>query len=224
MNILVIDTSSNICTVGVKKEDTIVIQELDEGKTHSENLMPLIQEVFKKVGMKTRDLQIIAVTVGPGSFTGIRIGIATAKALGFTGDIKGIEINSTEVLARNIVENVDYKVGIIDSRNNQVYAGIYTNEYELVKEYAGDIDDFLEMLNTEIRDKDRSIAFSGTGIIHKEKIINNLKFAKIIFADEVLQRGKMLMQAAIDKSKDEKNMKDLKKILPNYLKKSNAER
>ena len=224
MNILVIDTSSNICTVGVKKEDTIVIQELDEGKTHSENLMPLIQEVFKKLGMKTRDLQTIAITVGPGSFTGIRIGIATAKALGFTGDIKGIEINSTEVLARNIVENVDYKVGIIDSRNNQVYAGIYTNEYELVKEYAGDIDDFLEMLNTEIRDKYRSIAFSGTGIIHKEKIINDLKFAKIIFADEVLQRGKMLMQAAIDKSKDEKNMKDLKKILPNYLKKSNAER
>lgn len=224
MNILVIDTSSNICTVGVKKEDTIVIQELDEGKTHSENLMPLIQEVFKKLGMKTRDLQTIAITVGPGSFTGIRIGIATAKALGFTGDIKGIEINSTEVLARNIVENVDYKVGIIDSMNNQVYAGIYTNDYELVKEYAGDIDDFLEMLNTEIRDKDRSIAFSGTGIIHKEKIINDLKFAKVIFADEVLQRGKMLMQAAIDKSKDEKNMKDLKKILPNYLKKSNAER
>ena len=82
MKILAVDTSSKICAVAIL-EDSNVIDEikLDNGKTHSENLMPILKEVLEKNNITLDKIDLIAVSVGPGSFTGIRIGIASIKSI-----------------------------------------------------------------------------------------------------------------------------------------------
>ena len=234
LNILVIDTSSNLCSLGIKYNDRKIFKTLDEGKTHSETLLPLIDSVLKENNISLDDINILGVVTGPGSFTGIRIGISTIKAIAFAKDIKVVEITSTEVLARNIEEESIYKIGIIDAKNEQIYAGIYTNEFKLLKEYAGDINDFInEIKNVEIKlseDINQKIlsnetykySFSGTGIKHKEIIENKLDH--ILISNNTKQDIKKTLEGIEYKLQKKENIRDGKEITPNYLKPSNAER
>ena len=92
---------------------------LNNGKTHSENLMPLIKEVLERNNLSLKEIDLISCVVGPGSFTGIRIGIAAVKALAEVNNIKIASITSLESLVQNI--NSKTKVSMIDARNDQVY-------------------------------------------------------------------------------------------------------
>lgn len=234
LNILVIDTSSNLCSLGIKYNDRKIFKTLDEGKTHSETLLPLIDSVLKENNISLDDINILGVVTGPGSFTGIRIGISTIKAVAFAKDIKVVEITSTEVLARNIEDESIYKIGIIDAKNEQIYAGIYTNEFKLLKEYAGDINDFInELKNIEIKiseDINQKISlkeiykysFAGTGIKHKEIIENKLDH--ILISNNTKQDIKKTLEGIEYKLQKKENIRDGKEITPNYLKPSNAER
>lgn len=234
LNILVIDTSSNLCSLGIKYDNKRIFKTLDEGKTHSETLLPLIDSVLKENNISLDDINILGVVTGPGSFTGIRIGISTIKAIAFAKDIKVVEITSTEVLARNIEEESIYKIGIIDAKNEQIYAGIYTNEFKLLKEYAGDINDFInELKNIEIKiseDINQKISlkeiykysFAGTGIKHKEIIENKLDH--ILISNNTKQDIKKTLEGIEYKLQKKENIRDGKEITPNYLKPSNAER
>ncbi len=234
LNILVIDTSSNLCSLGIKYDNKRIFKTLDEGKTHSETLLPLIDSVLKENNISLDDINILGVVTGPGSFTGIRIGISTIKAVAFAKDIKVVEITSTEVLARNIEDESIYKIGIIDAKNEQIYAGIYTNEFKLLKEYAGDINDFInELKNIEIKiseDINQKISlkeiykysFAGTGIKHKEIIENKLDH--ILISNNTKQDIKKTLEGIEYKLQKKENIRDGKEITPNYLKPSNAER
>jgi len=148
MKILSIDTSSDICSVAIL-EDNIVIKELhiDDIKTHSEKLMPLISNIFIECDLNLDDINLIACSKGPGSFTGIRIGIATAKAFSDSKNIKAIGISSLDGLAHNI-ENDRLTCTLIDAKNNNVYFGLFEN-YTLKGEYkAISIDEALEFLRS----------------------------------------------------------------------------
>lgn len=102
MKILACDTSSSVCAVGVFENDKLIIKnELDNGKTHSENFMPLVEKSLREVNLKLADMDYLSVVVGPGSFTGIRIGVASCKAMAEVANIKMISLYSLEVLARN---------------------------------------------------------------------------------------------------------------------------
>ena len=233
MNILVIDTSSKLCSVGVKYNNEKIFKTLDEGRTHSETLLPLIDEILKNNNISLDDIDILGVVTGPGSFTGIRIGISTIKAIALAKDIKVVEISSTEVLARNITKASIMKIGIIDARNDQVYAGIYTNDFELLKEFAGSINDFIEIINNLESNlscgaesyHDCRYAFSGTGIIHKEYILKNIENnnLEVVFLEDINQNIEKILDGIEVKIKKEE-FKDGREIIPNYLKPSNAER
>ena len=81
MKILSIDTASNICGVSILENDKLICNlDKDTGRTHSENLMPMIDEIFNKTNLTINDINLIICNIGPGSFTGIRIGVATTKA------------------------------------------------------------------------------------------------------------------------------------------------
>ena len=103
MKILAVDTSSKICAVAIL-EDSNAIDEikLDNGKTHSENLMPILKEVLEKNNITLDKIDLIAVSVGPGSFTGIRIGIASIKSIAEVYKLPVASVTSLETLARNI--------------------------------------------------------------------------------------------------------------------------
>ena len=197
MRILAIDTSSAICSVAILEDDKLIDEiNLNDGKTHSENLMPILNEILKRNNIEIKQIEMIACCTGPGSFTGIRIGVASIKPIAEVLNIKVASVTSLETLAMN-VENADTIVSLIDARNNQVYCGIFDNNYN-------------------------NIVFVGNGaILHKELLINKLN--NISFVDNNNQSavnvGKMGYKKFL-----EKNLFDADTIKPIYLRKSQAER
>ena len=128
MKILSIDTSSSICSVAIL-EDTKIIKEMHNfsEKEHSETLMPMIDELFKTTNLSLDNIGLIACSVGPGSFTGIRIGIATVKAFADAKNIPIVGVNSLEAMAYlGVAQKGDGEfVSILDARNDNVYFAIY---------------------------------------------------------------------------------------------------
>lgn len=216
MKILSVSTSSNIASVSISENDECILElNINNNKTHSETLMPLIQELFNKTTLKLTDIDAIACDIGPGSFTGIRIAIASIKSIAETLNIPVIDVSSLEALAYN-VQNVESKTicSLIDARNNQVYCGIFDKNYNLLEDYlADDINTIIKSLQ-----KYENIMFVGDGaIIHKD-----LLKIKAFEYDNVIH-SKSLAKCAYNKFKNN-NIKTADTISPLYLRKSQAER
>lgn len=159
MKILAISTSSNTCSVALLEDDKC-IQELNicNEKTHSEKLMPLIDEILKNNNMALSNIDLIACDNGPGSFTGIRIGVSTIKALAEAKQIPVVSCSSLEGLAYNVT-GFDYICSILDARNNQIYSAIFDNDYNLISDYfADDINNLLPIFKNY-----ENMAYVGDG-------------------------------------------------------------
>lgn len=155
MKILVCDTSNSTCCAGVYEDGREVAYKLSlEKKTHSETFMPLVHEVMEQAGITHAELDAYAVTVGPGSFTGVRIGLAAVKAMALAAGKGCISVSSTEALARS-VDNVTAArkedtliVPAFDARNNRVFAQAMEDDTAktLVAENAYDADDLVKKI------------------------------------------------------------------------------
>lgn len=219
MKILSIDTSSNLCSVSLL-EDSQTIEELliDDNKTHSENLMPLIQNLFVKSNVGLPNIDLIACNKGPGSFTGIRIGIATAKAIAEVANIPVIGISSLDCLAYNVHNPTGVICSIIDANNNQVYCGIFDANYNLLSEYMAD--DISNIISTLKQYTD--ITFVGTGSINYKDILSN-NFPSAKFSTNNNQHSANVGKCAFKKFKAGYT-ENADTVLPMYLRKSQAER
>ena len=134
MKILAMDTSSKVCSVAII-DDGKVIKELhnESELEHSQTLMPMIDEILRQAGITLNDINLLACGVGPGSFTGIRVGIATVKAMADSKNIPIVGVNSLEAqtyalkMSRQDDENIqNCKVlSMIDARNDNVYFAVY---------------------------------------------------------------------------------------------------
>ena len=155
MKILVCDTSNSTCCAGVYEDGREVAYKLSlEKKTHSETFMPLVHEVMEQAGITHAELDAYAVTVVPGSFTGVRIGLAAVKAMALAAGKGCIPVSSTEALARS-VDNVTAArkedtliVPAFDARNNRVFAQAMEDDTAktLVAENAYDADDLVKKI------------------------------------------------------------------------------
>lgn len=231
MKILSIDTASNICGVSIL-EDTKLICTLDTntGRTHSENLMPMIQEAFEKTNLSLKDIDLLVCDKGPGSFTGIRIGISTIKAFHDSLNIPCIGISSLESLAYNLKNNLNdkYVCSIIDCKNDNCYFALYENQNDtletLIEPQAESISSALSILNSYCSDtlENHSLCFVGDGseIYQNEikKVFFNAKFADTTF--NVLNSYSLGL-AGLAKSNF---FSDIQEVLPLYLKKPQAQR
>ncbi|MBR3613622.1 MAG: tRNA (adenosine(37)-N6)-threonylcarbamoyltransferase complex dimerization subunit type 1 TsaB [Clostridia bacterium] len=218
MKILAVDTSSSICSVAILDDDKLIDKnELDDGRTHSENLMPLLDELLKRNSLVPQDIELIACCVGPGSFTGIRIGVATIKPIAEVLNIHVAAVMSLEALARN-VENKSTIVSLIDARNNQVYCGIFDENYNKKEEYlADDINTIIEILK-----KYENITVVGNGVtLHRELLTQSLK--NVEFSEKNSQSAEMVGKIGYKKYL-ENNLCTADTIMPVYLRKSQAER
>jgi len=217
MKILSMDTSSDICSVAIL-EDNIVLKELhiDDIKTHSEKLMPLISNIFEECKLNLDDIDLIACSKGPGSFTGIRIGLATVKAFTDSKNIKSIGISSLDGLSYN-TENEGLTCSLIDARNNNVYFGLFENHILKGEYRAISIDEAIDSLKNETN----PITFIGNGAcLYKDKILENLP-------NSIFTHGTANNSSAIGIGKAAYNSY-LNNIFPTlsplYLRKSQAER
>lgn len=219
MKILAIDTSSEICSTALLEDDKKIDERnLDNGMTHSENLMPLLDELLKSNNIDIKDIDLFACSVGPGSFTGIRIGISTIKPFAEVLDKPIASVTSLETLAVNDENNEGVIVSLIDARNNQVYAGVFDNNYNKLEEYiADDINKVIEIIK-----KYNKVVFVGNAsVIHKELLQKNIDDA--IFISNNKQSALNVGIIAYKKYLSN-DLCNADTVFPLYLRKSQAER
>lgn len=224
MKILSIDTASNICGVSILENDNLICNlDTNTGRTHSENLMPMINDAFNNANLSINDINLIICDIGPGSFTGIRIGVATSKALSDSLNIPCIGVNSLESLAYNTksyLEEDDFVCSIIDCKNDNCYYAIYQLKNNQFQEIIAPKSDNVENLsNIETDYKSRKIIFVGDGAdIYKEQLSSI--FSEAIFSETNLLNSYNLGLCGFNKFEH----KQFDDVLPLYLKKPQAQR
>ena len=232
MKVLAIDTSSKICSVTILEDDKILIDlSNNDEKTHSVKLMPMVDKAFKDAGLTLDDIELLACCIGPGSFTGVRIGIATIKAFADVKNIPVVGITSLESLAYNVKEESTLVCSLIDAKNNNVYCGLFqftqdamdNSKCTTISILAEDIDTTLSQIKS-LSSNLNSIIFVGDGaIIYKEKILQAYPNATFAKGNDNLQNGISVGKAGLDKYMMGE-CGNSNSISPIYLRKSQAER
>ena len=165
MKILGLDSSGLVASVAVV-EDTELRGEytINYKKTHSQTLLPMLDEVAKMIELDLETIDAIAVAGGPGSFTGLRIGSATAKGLGLALNKPLIHVPTVDALAYNLVGHKDMVCPLMDARRNQAYTGLYSFDGNamqvLVEQCAVGIEEIIEKVN----EHNRPVVFLGDGV------------------------------------------------------------
>ncbi len=229
MKVLSIETSSKICSVAILEDKNLVKKiELNNGLTHSETLMPLIKEILEETNLTLSQMDLFVCDIGPGSFTGIRIGVATVKAFTDSLHIPSVGISSLEGLAYSIKKD-GMICSLIDCKNNNCYYAIYAlknNEYTLLESPKADsIENCLNFLNYKYANS--AITFVGDGSIVYKNIIENISskfiFANNSYTDNDASTIDVYNLGIAGFLKYNKHGKD-KNLLPLYLKKPQAQR
>lgn len=254
MNILAIDTSTKVASVAVKFNDKIISKNVSNEITHSEKLLPLVDEILKKSDTDIKSMNILACSNGPGSFTGIRIGLATIKGVGNVLKKPIFAINSTLLLAVEdffLNKDIDtskpiYICSLMDARNERAYYGIYLfkkdkNDKLLVTELLTVSNDYIDEILNKISslnlNKDVPLIFCGNCISHFESVIVNY-YSNTINTTEAEQQEVIISKANVfpdakyiikylensNDIKNNKNMYDYNTLDAVYARMSQAER
>ena len=236
MRVLAIDSSGMTATVAVV-EDTQTIAEytVNFKKTHSQTLLPMIDTMGKMIELDLKSIDAIAVAGGPGSFTGLRIGSATAKGLGLALEKPLIHVPTVDGLAYNLYGCQDIICPIMDARRKQVYTGMYTfarrelegsKETELVLDVleaqnASPIDELIERLNIH----GRSVVFLGDGVPVYQDVIREKMRVPFSFAPASANRQRAAVVGALGiQYYKEGKIETAMEHQPDYLRVSQAER
>ena len=175
MLILACDTSNSTCCAGLYEDGKELLFELNNsGRTHSETFMPIVDKIVKESGKDYKDIDAVAVTVGPGSFTGIRIGLSAVKGLCLAIGKPCIPVSSTKALALS-VENITAEekdsifIPCFDARNNRVFASVRGGDgySELIEEGAYDADDLAAKAKPYLEGKTVFLLGNGADAMQK---------------------------------------------------------
>lgn len=223
MIILGMDTSSVNATVAVMNDNKLVAEYLiSNDRTHSVIIMPLLEDMLKKCGLKLSDVDVFAAVTGPGSFTGLRIGIATIKTLAQACGKPVIGITSLKSLAYNFSLSADTIIcPIIDARHNEVYNALYENGCEIAAPRVVSTDE----LFSELEKMNKPVIFCGDGVLVYSDSIKSANHPDWYTAPQSLsmQKASSLCQAAYERATCD-DFDNLYTLLPLYLRRSQAER
>lgn len=216
MFLLSVDSSAVTASAALTENGRVIKSELiNKGLTHSETLLPLIESVMQ--GYEYKNLDAIAVTAGPGSFTGVRIGVATVKGLAFPYDIPCISVSALEAIAYNFVEEDAVVCAVMDARRMQFYNALFKAEHGKITRLCADRAVSIEDLRKDIEAYEKVI-IAGDGA---ELCYNNINQNNAVLADgeKRWQNGIGTALAAVDKEKIK-----AESLMPVYLRLSQAER
>lgn len=232
MRILALDSSGLVASVAIVESDGVTEQTIAEytvnyKKTHSQTLLPMLDEIVKMTELDLSTIDAIAVAAGPGSFTGLRIGSATAKGLGFALEKPLIHVSTLEGIAYNLCGSSDIVCPILDARRGQVYTGIYQFDGEELIVLEDQMAVLIEELGEKLHGYDKRIVFLGDGVpVFQEKLKKTIMSGRdIAFAPANMnrQRAASVGTLALRYYRDGRveNAADHK---PDYLRVSQAER
>ena len=210
--ILNLETATKNCSVSISQHGkTILCKEIAEsGYSHAERLHVFIEECLKESNITFKDLSAIAVSQGPGSYTGLRIGVSTAKGLCFALDLPLIAIDTLQVLASQLTITEGVIIPMIDARRMEVYSAIYNSNYEKTREVQAQIlteNSFLEISDT--------IHFVGDCSEKAKTVLTNSNF---IFHEEIVYPSANEMSELSFKKFQDSNFEDVAYFEPYYLK------
>lgn len=230
MKILAVDSSGMVASVAIVENDDLIAEYTSNyKKTHSQTLLPMLDEVKQMIDLDLNTIDAIAVAAGPGSFTGLRIGSATVKGLGLALNKPIVPVPTVDALAYNLYGSNAIICPLMDARRNQVYTGLYTfnktadgYEMEILQEQcAVDIKEIIQMANSFERD----VIFLGDGVaVYKNQIEENIQ-VPYSFAPASCNRQRAACVAALAKVLFEKGVSETAaEHAPDYLRLSQAER
>jgi tRNA threonylcarbamoyladenosine biosynthesis protein TsaB len=218
--ILNIESSTTNCSISLANNGELIsIREFNEKNySHSTKLHSFIEEVLKNSNITVNKLSAIAVSSGPGSYTGLRIGVSAAKGLCYALQIPLISVPTLQVLARQLnIQREDLIIPVMDARRDEVYSAVYNSEYELVR------DIFPEIIDSESFSglaKDNKLYFIGNGQEKCERLIR--KNSNLIFSNyDTFPSSKEMILISFKKFKKSK-FEDIAYFEPDYLKKFKA--
>lgn len=226
MKILALDSSGLVASVAVMEDETMLAEyTMNYKKTHSQTLLPMLDEMAKMIELDLNTVDAIAVAGGPGSFTGLRIGSATAKGLGLALKKPLISIPTVDGLAYNLCGTEKLVCPLMDARRNQVYTGIYEfsgNELKILEpQMAVDISVIAEKLNA----LGREVVFLGDGYPVYEEKLRQLLHIPFLAAPAHMSRQRAGAVAALAMTYARKGlMESAAEHQPDYLRLSQAER
>lgn len=217
MNILAVDTSGNVCSAAVLKDEKILSEKyVDNKKTHSETIEPMADECLKDAGIGIRQVDLFCCAIGPGSFTGIRIGAAMIKAFAHASGKPAVGINTLDALAFNASGTDEYVCPVIDARRGEVYTSLYIKGERIADYRAVMLDDVLKGLSGK-----RVVFLGDAAVNYRDKILS--AGFRIAHPGIVLQRaGSVGLSAYAKYLKGETS--NAYALEPFYLKESQPER
>lgn len=226
MRILAIDSSGLVATVAVVEDDNMLAEyTVNYKKTHSQTLLPMLDEIVRMTELDLNSIDAIAVAAGPGSFTGLRIGSATAKGLGLALDKPLVEIPTVDGLAYNLYGTDRLVCPMMDAKRSQVYTGLYEFQGENLKCVEGQMAISVQELAEKINALGREVIFLGDGVpVYREKLRESVK-VPYFFAQAHMnkQRAGAVAALALQYLKEGRTV-TARDHQPDYLRLSQAER
>ena len=236
MKIIAIDSSGLVASVAIVEDEEVIAEyNVQYKKTHSQTLLPMLEELKKMVDLDLQTVDAIAIAKGPGSFTGLRIGSATAKGLGLALEIPIIEIPTLDGLACNLYGTDKLGCPIMDARRNQVYTGLYSYREErqseeqrfsytlvpILPQCAVSIQEIAEKCN----EQQKEIIFLGDGVPVFAEQLKDLMKVPYSFAPAHMNRQRAASFAFLALEKLRKGeVVSAADHAPEYLRLSQAER
>lgn len=222
MKILGIDSSSSPASAAVVCDGKILSEVyVNNGLTHSKTLMSVIDRALFFAGITTDDIEAIAVAAGPGSFTGVRIGVSCAKGIAFEKDIPCAAISTLEMLAYNFLSVEGTVCAVMDARCSQVYTATFKSQNGKIERITDDRAISVDELSAHLKSIDDKIYLVGDGAA---MFIGRAATENLILAGEAMryQKSSSAVYAAVNKGKD--IFKSSECLVPYYLRLPQAER
>ena len=180
MNILAFDSTAKTASVALARDGKILADFfVDSGKTHSEILLPMAEDVLARAHVQISEIDYFAVTAGPGSFTGVRIGVATIKGLAFGKNKPCVAVSTLEALAENLIPCEGILCPVMNARRGQVYNALFRYEDGKLIRLCEDRAISALDLETELLAKNEAVYFSGDGVGEIKRLCKQIEPGKV---------------------------------------------
>lgn len=223
MKILSIDSSALVASVALCEDGNVLAEyTVNNGNTHSETLLPMVESVLGFFSLEIKDIDAFAVSAGPGSFTGVRIGAATLKGLAFGSDKPCIEVSTLEAIAYNLRTHKGLVCPVMNARRGQVYTAVFRSDGENLTRLMPDVAIAIEELDLILANYGEDVRLCGDGY---DVTLAGLANTKPLYVEPRLRLQSAVSVAAVALEKYERGeFSSDSEFRVTYLRQSQAER
>ena len=225
MKILAVDTSATAASVAVAEENKLIGEfSINTALTHSQTLMPMVDELLKNTGLSVNNIDAVAVNAGPGSFTGVRIGVAAVKGIAFPKNLPCVSVSTLESMAYNMLGNDCIVCSVMDARCSQVYNALFRVKGCTVTRMTDDRALSLTDLKNELQNINEKVVLVGDGAVLCSKFLGE-ELENIMLApfNNRIQTASSVVYAAFEKINNGETVK-ADELMPVYLRLPQAQR